>query len=471
MDKIFRLRKTESLIGGHQELENQEIFFASPDELNDPLEGFLNVFWQGDRIAWRNFFKYYVYNLSVMTYSVAASNGKLKVSSKDIDFNVDLRRVPDPVLRKFYADCGNDFVNSALLMELVDYLSSSGKKLFRNELTYILHSLHVMALKIVFLQASKIFVDPIYGVVGNSTAVEGELPGREFLVAVASDQLSTIADLYKVSAYESSILMLSKTAIFENKGNLLYSITGFQHDYIERLIGLVYDDVYISCFMMEFPKAPMWGYYADGHKGCCLIFSTERTNYLDSYIKSHTDRVMQVKRSGGKSWMSMKVSPVEYSNAYPEVCFFSSVGHVVKGVYQDSWLSESGNRSYHYEQRYRNHDAWRDKYYDEAHRLFFQKASTWDREKEARAIIMNFPEQTSINDRKLMYDFDHLQGIVFGAKTPSSDKYKIMEIIHRKCRENNRDGFKFYQAYFSHVAGEMDMVELVGMSYPTSANV
>lgn len=55
MERLFRLRKTESLIGAHQELENQEIFFASPDELNDPLEGFLNIFWQGDRIVWRNF--------------------------------------------------------------------------------------------------------------------------------------------------------------------------------------------------------------------------------------------------------------------------------------------------------------------------------------------------------------------------------------------------------------------------------
>lgn len=470
MERLFRLRNTESLLGTHQELENQEIFFASPDELNDPLEGFLNIFWQGDRIVWRSFFKYYIYNLSVMTYC-AASNEELNLSRKDIDFNVDLRFVPNPILRKFYSDCGNDFVNSALVMELVDYLSRSDKKLFRDELAYVLNSLHVMALKIVFLQASKIFVDPVFGVVGNSPTVDAEIPGRAFLDAVASDQLATIANLHKVNAYESSILILSKVALAERNGNILYLVTGIQFDYIERLIELVYDDVYISCFMMDFPKAPMWGYYADGHKGCCLIFSTEQTNYLDDYIKNSTDRVMQVKRLSGKNWTSMKVSQVKYSNTYPEVCFFSSVGHVVKGIYQDSWLSESGNRSYHYEQRYSNHEAWRDKYYAEAHRLFFQKASTWGGENEARAIIMNFPEQSSVSDRKLMYHFDNLQGIVFGAKTPVSEKYKIMEIIHRKCRENNRDQFKFYQAFFSHVAGEMDMVELVGMNYPAPTNI
>lgn len=47
MERLFRLRKTESLLGSHQELENQEIFFASPDELNDPLEGFLNISGRG----------------------------------------------------------------------------------------------------------------------------------------------------------------------------------------------------------------------------------------------------------------------------------------------------------------------------------------------------------------------------------------------------------------------------------------
>lgn len=470
MERLFRLRKTESLLETHEELEKQEIFFASPDELNDPLEGFLNIFWQGDRIAWRNFFKYYIYNLSVMTYC-AASNEELKLSREHIDFNVDLRCVPNPVLRKFYADCGNEFVNSALVMELVDYLSKSNKKLFRDELTYVLNSLHVMALKIVFSQASKIFVDPVFGAIGNSQAMDAQIPGRAFLDAVASDQLATTANLHKVNAYELSILALSKVALAERNGNILYLVAGIQFDYIVRLIELVYNDIYICCFMMNFPKAPMWGYYADGHKGCCLIFSTEQTTYWDDYIKKPTDRVMQVKRLSGKNWISMKVSPVKYSNDYPEVCFFSSVGHVAKGIYQDSWLSESGSRSYHYDRRYIDHDAWRDNYYTEAHRLFFQKASTWGDENEARAIIMNFPEQSSPRDRKLMYHFDNLQGIVFGAKTPASDKYKIMEIIHRKCREHNRDQFKFYQAFFSHIAGEMDMIELSGMNYPSPTNI
>lgn len=52
---MYRFRSVESLIGKYQELEKQQIYFASVDELNDPLEGTRQYFWKGDRIIWMNF--------------------------------------------------------------------------------------------------------------------------------------------------------------------------------------------------------------------------------------------------------------------------------------------------------------------------------------------------------------------------------------------------------------------------------
>jgi hypothetical protein len=49
-DHYFRLRSIESLLGVHQELETQTIYFASPEELNDPMEGFKDLFWLGDEV-------------------------------------------------------------------------------------------------------------------------------------------------------------------------------------------------------------------------------------------------------------------------------------------------------------------------------------------------------------------------------------------------------------------------------------
>ena len=47
---LYRFRSAKSLLGEYQELEQQEIYFAEPNELNDPVEGFKDMFWQGDEI-------------------------------------------------------------------------------------------------------------------------------------------------------------------------------------------------------------------------------------------------------------------------------------------------------------------------------------------------------------------------------------------------------------------------------------
>jgi hypothetical protein len=38
----------------------QEIYFAPPENLNDPMEGYKDVFWSGDLIAWRNLLRHYL---------------------------------------------------------------------------------------------------------------------------------------------------------------------------------------------------------------------------------------------------------------------------------------------------------------------------------------------------------------------------------------------------------------------------
>jgi len=40
---LYRFRG--SILGKHQELENQEIFCSSLETLNDPMEGFKDLFW------------------------------------------------------------------------------------------------------------------------------------------------------------------------------------------------------------------------------------------------------------------------------------------------------------------------------------------------------------------------------------------------------------------------------------------
>ena len=60
MTEFYRFRSVEQLLGEYAELEHQTIFFAAMEDLNDPMEGFRDIVWSGDRIVWLNLFKDYV---------------------------------------------------------------------------------------------------------------------------------------------------------------------------------------------------------------------------------------------------------------------------------------------------------------------------------------------------------------------------------------------------------------------------
>lgn len=53
----------------------------------------------------------------------------------------------------------------------------------------------------------------------------------------------------------------------------------------------------------------------------------------------------------------------------------------------------------------------------------------------------------------MKYEFNDLEGIVFGIKTPLEAKLKIINIIEEKCKKTNRQDFAFYQAQYSASTG------------------
>ncbi|MBL7935008.1 MAG: hypothetical protein JNM51_04285, partial [Bacteroidia bacterium] len=81
---MYRFRTIEGLLGKHKELENQEIYFASPDELNDPMEGYKDVFWKGDSIIWKNFIKNYTRSLENVFGLALLLNDKEKLNENNI---------------------------------------------------------------------------------------------------------------------------------------------------------------------------------------------------------------------------------------------------------------------------------------------------------------------------------------------------------------------------------------------------
>ena len=84
MTEFFRFRSVDALLGEYQELEKQTIYFASPEELNDPMEGFpRQLCGVGIKIVWTNLFKHYVFCLhrSYCLFRIAGDSVKLDVDS------------------------------------------------------------------------------------------------------------------------------------------------------------------------------------------------------------------------------------------------------------------------------------------------------------------------------------------------------------------------------------------------------
>ena len=85
------------------------------------------------------------------------------------------------------------------------------------------------------------------------------------------------------------------------------------------------------------------------------------------------------------------------------------------------------------------------------------KLKNWEKEREFRLILPDIIDlHTDKNARKLKYDFDELDGIVFGIKTPLEEKLKIIDIIEGKCKRNNRQSFGYYQAQYDESTGKIE---------------
>ncbi len=47
-DYFYRYRSATAALDGYHELERSEIYFSTPSELNDPMEGFKDLIWLGE---------------------------------------------------------------------------------------------------------------------------------------------------------------------------------------------------------------------------------------------------------------------------------------------------------------------------------------------------------------------------------------------------------------------------------------
>lgn len=238
---LYRFRSTYALLDGFQELESQQIYFSLPDQLNDPLEGFKDIFWMGDRIVWRNLFRHYILNLLQATSIFAITGAKLTTDLSASLIHQTDDDLPKAPIRDVYANACRMFFESPAVLQLIDAFSASGKAVRRDELIFYLLMIHPLALHVVLTalgrrgQALMKSTAPLEAMLeGLSQKLEEALRGL-----VLADELSD--HLYRATSSISSQLDLIfefNNAVTEEQRSWLSIARDFPDYYVAALVRL-----------------------------------------------------------------------------------------------------------------------------------------------------------------------------------------------------------------------------------------
>lgn len=422
---FYRFRSTNALFK-HKELENQEIYFASIDELNDPMEGKPDLVFKGDRIVWENLFKHYLSHFYGLVMFVPEKiKQEYQLTWRDIPFEEDVPSILKYGYRDDFINIKNTFLDKC--NGIINKLATRKRPITQIELQALLSRIHYIMIEC-FAQhklkkemetASTLFVESIE----KGLEVSDNPLAKNFL--------------------DTSFIFLNSIAI----SNSITTNNAFRLDfveaYIQSLYYLVYPMHYVACFSENANNPTMWGHYADSHKGVCLIFKANNNQIkLTEKIQFNNSIYDQ----------DYKFESVKYTKRRIKFNFFEEISMLPPPRLMSIWCqSECGKISRVFNKIDQKWESNREKKWESRRNTHLIKTKHWGYEKEYRLVKYSmFGSRIDNKECKAKYRFQDLEGIIFGIKTSMADKIKIFNIIKEKCQKEKRENFNFYQAYFCH---------------------
>lgn len=475
IEHLYRFRPLRWLLE-EGELRNQEVYFAETSQLNDPMEGFRDVFWQGDVIVWRNFLRHYVICLdnAFGQWILCGEAQTLEwahipvFNHGNLNDGIPHKAFEKELLANFFAEPG--------IQRLVDALALQPFPIRRDELSAHLSAIHLFAL---------ILIREAY----VRRGMHPDVPGAEDLATSARKAVDLTVDSIdkfrerakqrpinelQVDAYYASrqrmvsqlnlINFYNNRVDFQQKNRNFVCLT-FPNEFVKQVETLVYPEWYAACFMRDCRNSAIWGSYGNNHEAVCLKFRVNAVTHKPG---------LRLKRQCGLNadgpiveFREHQFKEITYESEHLPVDFFRSLGRFPIPVLRQHWYSdENGNRSPCGEEIFRADEAWRKRYWDAFDHAITRKLKDWSTEEEYRLVLDNyFLDFRDPAMRKLTYHFSDLSGVIFGIKTPMEAKLRICRIIEEKCRRENRTDFKFYQAFYSRSTGTIEHAEIGLLKY------
>ena len=436
--KLYRYRSIDSAL---LELDNGSFYFAAPTELNDPIEGYLKIFWQGDAPAWQGLLKNFVCSLFYNLQTHLLMSGRIYPAAQenfpsDLHNRIllsDIRQFDRSPLSRIFTELGENFLETSAVQTVVDFYGTDAIKCYGRELEFILRTVTDEAcclcvgkckdLSLIRADFNENFFD-----------VEYEISFDELKHVSDAERKRRIDEIENLNCdlMESGLLALklnrrsSFDAEFDLKQRLLWLRFIFPRMYVEQLKEMMYPNGYVVCFSDTPTNSAMWGNYADNHRGICFVYGTE---HFDGREVIHFVA------------KSLEVKPIKYSAQFITRNFFDTLRHL-QFICADDWLTGRGGvKSYKLE----NSDA--SNYDGDYHEKFYRKLNDWQHEREYRIFLSDkFYRYGDKFARKLRYNPDTLTGIIFGLRTTLDDKLKLIQKLNRLGKSVGN--FEFFQAEF-----------------------
>jgi len=131
---LYRYRPASAVLEEFGELEHEEIYFSTTEELNDPMEGFKDLFWSGDEIVWRSLLKHYVFCLLEMTYHAFVMGPEFDRKYVERVALAAPDSLPDAPIKGIYKALAAAFLKDRAVAAFLTAVASRKQPVRRNEL-------------------------------------------------------------------------------------------------------------------------------------------------------------------------------------------------------------------------------------------------------------------------------------------------------------------------------------------------
>jgi hypothetical protein len=427
------------------ELKSQEIYLGTLADNNDPMDGFQQVVWQGDDVCWHNLIRHYCLCLlhSLVFVHVAGESEKFGPETIRVDMVPD--DAPTPAFRALYDDFVGEVLASENSQQLLDVLN-------------LQETIHKEQLSLVLFLHHRLFLDALAGATRKHLKFDAIPSARDLLehieevhlkpvlAGIPDEHMRTMGEVAEVMHDQLYLLHLYNAAELRSTGvdNLVRYLTRFPSYYVESLSKSIWPEYYLAAFSERKDSASMWGHYAQGHQGVCLVFE------LDD-----SEERPRVALEDGRHLPLYRVC---YDAPPSPANFFANLGHLPHGKLVTNWLQHEGRTS-EYASRYG--DSFHRDYWDRYTEKVSYKLVDWSYEREFRAVMNSFPgDSLGPEDRLVRYRFEQLAGIVFGIRTPVETQIEILRVIDEKLQGHDDREFRFWKACFSGSRERMDTAEL-----------